>query len=102
MIQAYRDFVTRARKRSPMWKKVCKQLKEKHPYCAACDSKKLLAGHHIKPFHLFPHLELEPDNVIILCWWCHWVLGHLKNWESWNKNIVNDARKLLYKIRNRP
>lgn len=101
-MQWYRDYVTKAQKRSSKWPRFARKLKKLHPYCAACDSKRLLAGHHVKPFHLFPWLELEPDNVIILCWRCHFLIAHLRNWKSWNKDIVLDAKKLLSKIRSRP
>ena len=102
MIQWYRDYVTKAPKRSSYWPTFVRHLKKLHPTCQACGNRKLLAGHHIIPFHIDPTKELEPSNVIILCWWCHFVLGHLRNWKSWNKDIRLDAFKLLNKIRNRP
>ena len=54
-------------KRSPHWETVRKQHLKNNPGCAACGSTKNVQVHHIKPFHLFPELELEPTNFISLC-----------------------------------
>jgi hypothetical protein len=52
--------------------------------------------HHIKPFHLHPQLELDPNNLITLCEAKgrdhHLLLGHLDEWESYNVNIRSDVK----------
>jgi hypothetical protein len=61
--------------------------------------------HHIHPFHLYPNLELEPSNLLTLCETggnCHIMLGHLKNWKSYNLGVRKDAEVLLQKIKARP
>src|SRR6185369_3917691 len=65
--------------RSPKWRTVEKAQLVAHPTCAACGGTIRLNVHHIKPYHLFPELELEPTNLITLCMGpmeCHLRLGH--------------------------
>lgn len=59
-----------------------------YPKCACCGDDNNVAVHHIKPFHLFPELELEPANLITLCEGgpinCHFIVGHGgKNWRTY-------------------
>jgi hypothetical protein len=66
-------------KRSSHWPTVERHFREAHPTCAACGSKDRLNVHHIRAFHLFPKLELDPNNLITLCMSkteCHLKLGH--------------------------
>jgi|ERR1017187_3108547 5-methylcytosine-specific restriction endonuclease McrA len=66
-------------KRSGKWPTVEKHFLEEHGECAACGSKTRLNVHHLKPFHLFPWLELDPTNLITLCMSmneCHLRIGH--------------------------
>jgi len=74
--------------------------------CECCGAKgKLLQPlqlHHIKSFATCPALELDPNNVITLCWYCHFVKAHFRNYKSINENIREDAAILLAKIKNRP
>lgn len=58
-------------------------------YCRYCDSFVLLELHHIIPFNVAPEKELDKDNVVTLCRWCHFKLGHFCDWWSWNENILN-------------
>lgn len=51
-----------------------------------------LTGHHKKPFHEFPELELVEENIGIICesWGhrcCHYLVGHLG--VSWQVNNPN-------------
>lgn len=48
--------------RSPHWDEVRDEFIKLHPYCEACGSGLKLCVHHVKPFHLFPKLELNPKN----------------------------------------
>lgn len=76
----------------------------KHPECAACGSKKKLQVHHIKPFHLYPELELEESNLITLCMDkndCHLNLGHGDNWRCYNPNVKGDAVRFAASPRDR-
>jgi hypothetical protein len=56
--------------------------------CAFCGKDNDLEGHHILPFHLKPELELSPSNILILCRWCHFVVGHLGNWTTFNPLVL--------------
>lgn len=62
--------------------------------CAGCGRQDSLATHHVKPFHLFPDLEMEPANWIPLCespLACHFALGHLGNWSEWCPEVREEA-----------
>lgn len=89
--------------RSKDWSKVRRKHLKKQPTCAACGNSKNLQVHHIKPVHEYPELELEESNLITLCAKpCHIVFGHLKNWKSWNTEVVDDCAKYLTKVKERP
>lgn len=85
--------VTSARKRSSQWDEVRDKFIESNPVCASCGSNKRLNVHHIKPFHLHPDLELEPENLITLCMTldCHLIIGHGDNFKAYNPDVKTDA-----------
>jgi 5-methylcytosine-specific restriction endonuclease McrA len=81
-------------KRSDEWEKLKRQFKKMHPKCAVCGTTKQLEVHHIKPVHIFPELELELTNLLMLCEGdtnCHLMFGHLKNYKKYNSTVVADA-----------
>ncbi len=81
--------------RSTRWAKFRNDILVAHPFCAVCGNAKNLVPHHIKPYHLFPELELADTNLIVLCEGpivnCHYLFGHLRNWRSWNPDVVLQA-----------
>jgi 5-methylcytosine-specific restriction enzyme A len=85
--------------RSGKWRTVEKNFLLEHPVCAACGGSKKLNVHHIKPFHMFRELELDPNNLITLCMSFeredHVLLGHCGNFKLYNPNIREDAAKVL-------
>lgn len=90
-------------KRAVGWSKVRAEHLKNNPICAACGSDTGLEVHHIKPFHEFPELELDPNNLITLCnKSCHLYFGHLKYFQSWNPNVVEDAAIYYKKVKARP
>jgi 5-methylcytosine-specific restriction endonuclease McrA len=89
--------------RSPKWSSVRKEHLKHNNVCAACGRDKKLEVHHIEPVHLNPDRELDPTNLITLCDNpCHFVFGHLMNYKSWNKDVVNDCEVYLNKVKNKP
>ena len=84
-------------KRSKQWRKLEKEtLKGK--CCAACGGNKHLQVHHIKPFHLYPELELDRNNLIVLCMGfneCHVRLGHGGNYKAYSLTVAEDAKIAL-------
>ena len=89
--------------RSSHWPTLRRHFLFDHPSCAACGTTKDLEVHHVKPFHLHPELELAESNLITLCeHGCHYLIGHLASWHSWNKNVREDAATFLQKIQERP
>ncbi len=86
------------RNRSPEWPAVAREHLLREPACVACGYRgRGLQVHHIKPFHLFPDLELDPNNLITLCEVKgrdhHLLLGHLDDWESYNLNVRTDVKR---------
>ena|SRR3990167_10369880 len=90
--------------RSPRWSQVRKTNIKKE--CECCGKKGTLFKpcelHHILPFHISPENELNPENFLTVCRDCHYLLCHLRDWKSWNKDIKKNAAELLFKIKNRP
>jgi hypothetical protein len=69
---------------------------KEHPECEACGSNKAIQVHHIHPFHLYPEMELDPDNLITLCmdeFDCHLALGHGDSFKCYNPNVVSDCER---------
>lgn len=90
--------------RSPKWPTVRKKFLKENPYCAICNGTKKLQAHHIKPFHIFPKLELNKNNLIALCEYncCHLRFGHIFSFKSYNPNIKIDSVIWSKKIKHRP
>lgn len=79
------------RPRSPKWHTFSKHFLERK-VCMACGRSEYLNAHHIKPYHLFPELELVESNLIPLCEGvsaCHYLCGHRGT--SWSVNTFNPA-----------
>ena len=97
--------------RSPHWHYVEETFLHDNPNCIACQEKDygkvgVQIHHAIVPFHLAilcgrPDLELDPRNLVSLCETehnkpasnHHLLLGHLKDFASWNKDVREDAKK---------
>lgn len=85
-------------KRSKDWPKVRDLHLKENPVCAVCGCKVGVEVHHIKPFHLYPELELETSNLISLCETkkygvnCHLFFGHLGNYRSENLHLLDDVK----------
>lgn len=80
--------------RSPEWKRVREKFIKDNPKCAACGETNHLQVHHIMPFHLHPELELDPNNLVVLCMdinECHLLIGHGDSWKSYNPNVKKDV-----------
>ena len=80
------------KRRHPKWKAV-RDAFVKGKKCVICGSLTNLQVHHKKPFNLFPELELEENNLMVLCENdsknCHFTFGHLFNWSTYNHDIDN-------------
>ena len=88
--------------RSPEWNNVRRAFLLLCPTCACCGTKKKLEVHHQIPFHEQPALELDQYNLITLCRDCHFFVGHLKNFKSYNSTVKDDSAYWLKKISTRP
>lgn len=87
--------------RSSKWEKVRNEHLKQEPKCAICETDNEIEVHHIKPFHVYPDLELESSNLITLCRTHHYDIAHLRDWSAYNPNIKIDCMWLNYKIRHR-
>lgn len=88
------------KKRSSRWDEVRDAFIEKHNKCAACGSNIRLQVHHKKPFHDYPELELDPNNLITLCMSekeCHLKIGHGGSFSKWNPNIDACIKEIINK-----
>ena len=83
--------------RSGKWSEVRKKHLSENGKCYGCESVKDLEVHHLKPFHLFPELELDPSNLVTVCKHCHLVTAHLKDYKLYNVDCLKD----LYNFRNK-
>ena len=84
--------------RSPHWHAVEREHLAKEPECQRCGSTLRLQVHHIKPFHLAPELELDPENLITLCEEggylnCHLVHGHNGDFKSFNLKVREECEE---------
>jgi 5-methylcytosine-specific restriction endonuclease McrA len=81
--------------RSPRWDNVREYHLEIYPTCAACGRNVNTQVHHIKPFHLYPELELDRNNLITLCenkeTKCHLKIGHMGSWRRINPDVTQSA-----------
>ena len=92
--------------RSPKWPSLQRKHLKLYPKCEACETTLGLNVHHVKPFHLYPDLELDPKNLITLCRDHHFSIGHdpdgpwapaKPSWTKENPNVRSDAK--LWKAR---
>lgn len=88
--------------RSPEWRAVRNEFIRLHPVCEVCGGDDDLEAHHVRPFHLHPELELDPQNLIALCRPHHYLVGHLMDWRSFNLTCEHDAKEWRKKILARP
>ena len=94
------DGMTFEGPRASEWVYVRNEFVRRHPRCEACGSGYNLNVHHIKPFHLYPELELDEGNLITLCREHHFRIGHdpdgkgpaKPNWSASNPNVRTDAK----------
>ena len=91
--------------RSNRWGSVRKSHLALHPTCAVCDKKgtllKPIEVHHCIPYSVDRTMELRAENLITLCRPDHLLFGHLNSFQSYNKNIREDAKIWEYKIKRR-
>ena len=90
--------------RSEHWPAVRQKHLREQPTCAACGCSSDLEVHHILPFHLYPALELDSNNLITLCdpekahFRCHLQIGHNGDFHKFNPNVVSDSAAHLKTI----
>lgn len=87
--------------RSPEWPQLRAQHIAKQPCCQMCGAMDNCEVHHLRPYHLYPELEVCPDNLLTLCRAHHLLVGHLMSWIAWNPDVVSDAAWWRHKIAER-
>ena len=78
--------------RSSLWPAFLKAFLKTYPLCEGC-GRKAETGHHIKPFHVAPALELEVSNIAAVCVPCHFVIAHLGDWRLYDPECVAQLRR---------
>jgi 5-methylcytosine-specific restriction protein A len=96
-IRQLKDPGSHGEKRSKEWPRVRKQHLNDYPKCEVCGGTKKVEVHHIKPFHIYQTLELDPKNLMSLCEGnkvikCHICVGHTGNYRQSNTNVERDAQ----------
>ena len=84
--------------RNPAWARESQKWLRDQDGCAVCGETIGVEVHHIRPFHLFPELEMDPDNWLALSRPWHLYLGHLGNWSNWNPDVKSDADRFARAI----
>jgi hypothetical protein len=81
--------------RSSQWPRARAEHLKEHPACAKCGDISHSVVHHKRPYHLYPHLELDQKNLITLCdrngCNAHWVDAHFMDWTSFNPDVDRDC-----------
>ena len=94
-------------KRSSGWSAVRKRFLETNKTCAVCGGTSKLEVHHVQSFHEHTDLELDPNNLIVLCesgrfgLTCHLLMGHLGNYQDIYISVRTDAKTWLKKLSKR-
>lgn len=87
--------------RSPGWDRIRDHHVAVFPVCSVCGGRDHLEVHHVRPYHLFPELELDPGNLLTLCRVHHFWFGHLGDWQAWNPEVRADCEVWREKIQGR-
>lgn len=93
--QSYRREAKKRATRSPKWPAVERAHLKEHPTCAGCGGSDHVQVHHIKPFHLHPELELDPNNLVSACMdrsECHLRIAHGGSFKAYNPNVMLDLK----------
>lgn len=88
--------------RSPQWPRARAEHLKRQPACAVCGTTSGVEVHHVRPLHLFPELELDPQNMRSLCREDHWTFGHGRDWSAWNAKVdldIANAREMIARRR---
>lgn len=91
---SFKKLLVTFKLRSGRWRSVRAEHLKDFPSCAVCGTRKALIVHHVRPFHLYPHLELSRENLITLCestYNCHLLFGHLGDYSAFNPKIAEDS-----------
>ena len=72
--------------RSGKWPTFLRNFLAKHKECMGC-GRKAQTAHHCKPFHLFPALELDENNVVPVCIPCHFGVCHAGDWKLYVESV---------------
>jgi hypothetical protein len=91
-------LLTGEQARSPKWRAVEKEHLKAQPMCMVCGGVKHLQVHHLRPFHDFPELELDPKNLITGCmgkFECHLRVLHGGSFQFYNPEAASDAALLM-------
>ena len=73
-------------------------LKKVNYKCESCFGTDKLKIHHKIPYNISQEAVEDIDNLIIFCNKCHFEVGHLKNWKSFNVALIQDSLLEKYNL----
>jgi hypothetical protein len=85
-------------RRSSQWPAFLKAFLKEHPACKGCRTSHKVTAHHIIPFYLRPDLELDKNNLVTVCRYCHFTFGHLNDWCSHNPTVLEDLSDHMARV----
>lgn len=77
--------------RSPEWSRERAAFIRDNPRCCITGDTKDVDVHHVKPFHLYPELELVRSNLRTIRRDLHLLIGHSGDWSAFNENFDEDV-----------
>ena len=84
--------------RDKRWAKESRQFLADNPHCVVCGTTDYCVVHHVKPFHLFPELEMDWRYWRTVCETPshndHFAVGHLFNWSRYNQEFDELAKRI--------
>ena len=85
------------------YRKAMREYAKDHVVCECCGSPKMmmrirLEVHHILPVSVAPECAANYGNMIALCASCHYVVGHNRNWQTYNSNLIGSINGMRYAL----
>ncbi len=80
-------------RRLPAVRRAMRLHKKLNPTCEFCGVKTFLVHcHHKIPCKTSPELAGDPGNLMTLCPECHFTVGHMSSWFTYNKSVVETCK----------
>lgn len=98
----FQSLAALAAGRSSKWPALRAAHLKVQPECQFCGADEEIEVHHVVPVFRCAEMELDSTNLISMCRPCHYAVGHLSSWQSFNVTVREDCRKWQIRRKNRP